>query len=111
MVTPGLRGAGTAQRNAEGKTFCALAVLASRRKPVICLSWQIPFDVYVSPRVFLAAGQQPGDPPGCAKRHLLLVTADWLAKQKEEGLDFAEFYCTETTRSSRDRELDGNVVT
>jgi hypothetical protein len=45
----GLRGAWKAQRNAAGKPFCAFAVLASRRKPVICHPWQTPLDVYVSP--------------------------------------------------------------
>jgi hypothetical protein len=35
--------------DAADKTFCGFRYPASPRKPVICLSWQIPFDVYVSP--------------------------------------------------------------
>jgi hypothetical protein len=35
----------------------------------------------------------------------------WICEIKGEGSGFAESYCTDTTRSSRDREFGGNVVT
>jgi hypothetical protein len=50
MVTPGLREAWTAQRNAAGKTFCVFAVLLHAESQGFAIPCQIPLDVYVSPR-------------------------------------------------------------
>ena len=58
MITLGLRVARTAQRNATGKTFCALAVLPRAESQWFADPRQTPLDVYVSP-CFSRRGDHP----------------------------------------------------
>jgi hypothetical protein len=57
-----------------GKNFLRFCNPAALRKPVICLSWQIPFDVYVSP-VFLTLRKTNIDPLEVRVNYSILVIA------------------------------------